>query len=643
MFDEDFDKNIPEEQKEILKRFREDLTSQPIRSLNKEESDIYAGAVFRAQQILPSFRDALAVLSPFMDATCSTAYTDQYARVGLSYWFFYLADAETRSMVVLHESMHILNSHFARAETQKVKPRMMNYAGDFEINTNLYTLPTIKNSLENFLIPSKYELPDFKTFEQYVSMIKDKMEEISKDSGNPSDGAEEIDQASQNNDSQSGSDSSSGSESGTDSSSSDASGSDSASSDSQQGNDSESSESGSSSSGEGGSESSDGSGSSQSGDNGDSQGGQGSQPSGYGNSYDDYVRKMNGEDSAGGTGSFEDLLNEEEGKGKCDGNHSKDGKGEPCDGSCDHSSEGDNDGEADGDSQGNNGNGEPEPNSSIDNYKRSMNSGGAKKKVNPPTRHCDDSTVKRSEAADKAGISKVSDIEQNIARNNTSVRIAEELNSGGRGSGASNDFLKLALKRMSPPKVDWRDLFRRAVANAYSASIMGQSYTSYKRVNRRYSQGSVIFPGTIDHSPTVTFAVDTSGSMGQEDFRRLLAEIEDIIKNAARQKNSLKVFSVDTTVKGIEPVSSVDKIKLRGGGGTDMSVAFAYVNLMKKKEMPNIVVLGTDGYTEWSSVEREIRQGSYHAIILVTQANAMNSVPQSLHSVAAVIDISEDN
>lgn len=627
MFDEEFEKTITPEQKEILGNFRKDLKDHPIRSLNKEEYEIYAGAIFRAQNILPSFRDALAVLSPFMDATCTTAYTDRYARVGLSYWFFYLADAETRAMVVLHESMHILNTHFVRAETLKVKPRMMNYAGDFEINTNLMTLPTIKGLMGSFLTPEKYDLPDFKTFEQYVAMLQDKIDEIKEDS-NPSDGSDEIDEAKKNSDSNS-SDSSDGE---TDDNSGESSSSESGDSGSEDG---ESSDSGDSSNSD-----SDGNGESAS-SSGDGESGSGNQPqqsSGYGSAYDDYVKKMQGEEPSGGSGSLDDLINEEEGKGKCDGNHNGEAGGEKCDGSCDHESDGN------GDSEGSNSDGgEPEPESSIDNYQRSMGSGGKKKVDKPPMRHCDDSTVKRSEAADEAGISKTSDIEQNIARNNTSIRVTEELNKAGRGNGASNDFLKLALSRMSPPQVDWRDLFRRAVANAYSASVMGQSYTSYKRVNRRYSQGSIIFPGTIDHSPTVAFGIDTSGSMGNEDFRRLLSEIEEIIKSAARQKNSLRVFSVDTTVKGIEPVSSVNKIKLHGGGGTDMSVAFAYINSLHKREMPNVVVLGTDGGTDWDSMEREIRKGKYHAIILVTQKYSMSQVPKTIHSVASVIDISSDN
>lgn len=637
MFDEKFEETLSDEQKKILENFRKDLKERPIRPLTKEEYEIYAGAIFRAQDMLPSFRDALAVLSPFMDATCTTAYTDKYARVGLSYWFFHLADAHTKAMVVLHESMHVLNSHFVRADSMKVKPHMMNYAGDFEINTNLYTLPAFKDTLEDFLIPQKFDLPDFKTFENYVGMLNDKLDDIEKSTGNPDDGSDAIDNASQPN--------SDGSPQSGDNSNGD---SDSGQQQSGESGNSQSSDSSQNSDGGEGSQSND-SGNGSPSDSGSGESGNSGQDqqsgSGYGESYDDYVRKMNdtGENKGSGSGgsSLDDLLNERNNKEqKCNGNHSGQG-GTPCDGSCDHDSNDQNqndsdkgDGNKDSDGSG--------KESSIDNYKRSIGN-NKKKKVSKPTRRCDDSTEKRSQAADDAGISRTSEIEQSIARNNTSARITEELNQGGRGSGSSNEFLKIALNRMLPPKVDWRELFRRAVSNAYSASVMGKSHNSYKRVNRRYSQGSIIFPGTIDHSPKAALGIDTSGSMGNEDFRSILSEIEDIIKNAARQKNSLKVFSVDTTIKGIQPVTSVKNIQLAGGGGTDMSVAFAYINSLEKRDKPDIMILGTDGGTLWESVEKQIRRdGNYHAIILVTQKYEFERVPKSLMSVASVIDISED-
>lgn len=663
-YDEKFEEGLPEEQKKILAQFRKDLATHPIRPLNKHEGEIYANSVFSAQQRVPSFRDALSILKPYMDATSSTAYTDRHARVGLSYWFFNLATADERVLAILHESMHVMNHHFNRAETMGLKPRMMNYAGDLEINTGLATIPAFAKPLENFLIPKHYGFPDFKSMEIYAGLLQEEVKEkIKEAAGDPDDGSDAIDNAQGEQDDSN--DPSDGNENGQDSGSGDSSqdgsgGSETGSESGSEGDSggSDSSSGGAESSGEGDSGgygskgSSGGSGSSGSGSSGGSGSdgtgsgnGSGQSSSGQGEAYDDYVRKAKGEGGSGGSGSLRDLVDEETGKkGKCSGKHSKSGNGEPCDGSCGcDPQDGDSGDSNDSDSSGNGSTGD-RTESSIDNYKKSIGGNPGKIKVKKPIRHCDDSTVKRSEAADNAGIPKTSTIEQNIARNNTAARVVEELNSGGRGSGTSSEFLKIALSMMTPPKVDWRDLFRSAVATAYSASVMGRTSTSYKRVNRRYSQGSIIFPGTIDHSPTVMFGIDTSGSMGGEDFRAVLSEIESIIKSAARQKNSLKVFSVDTTIQGVQPVSSVGKLKLVGGGGTDMSVAFDYINSLHKREVPSIFVLGTDGGTDWNSVERSIRESShsYHSIILVTQKSMFEHVPESLHQVATVLDISED-
>lgn len=636
--------DLSEEQQKVLERFQYDMSHSPVRKLSSLEREIYASSIMRAIEILPSFRDALALMSPFMDATSSTAYTDKYARVGLSYWFFYLADRDTRAVALLHESMHVLYNHFPRFSSLGITPMKGNIAGDLEINSNLSLLPKIKIILEDFILPDNKEMnfPYFKTLEQYSTLINDKLKENEKkkqekeekDSGDSSDGDSEQEQGSSqsgqgesqddSDSDESGEGSGQGQSQGSSDSDSQGEGTGQESSSNSQG-DSKGSGQGSSSNGQG---SSSGNESSEKGSSGGSPGksnddsGEVAEPSEHGNSYDDYVRRASGEKPVGSP-SLEEMMQ--------DNNDPQQGNGS---GGSDSSDSSNDDTQSDVDTSG----------GSFKGHEKSNNVGGPMKRVKPSYR-CDHSTPDRMDAADNAEVEKKSSTSQNIARRNTKARIVQEVNSKGVGNGSANEFLKVASAMMNPPKVDWRDLFRRAVARSYNNSIAGRSFDSYKRVNRR-GQGSIIFPGKVDYQPTAMFGVDTSGSMGKRDYENLLSEIEGIMKNGMRSKDALKTFCVDTEIKGIEMVRSVKDLKLTGGGGTEMAVAFRFVNSLPKKQQPDIFVLGTDGGLygdDWKNIYNLIRQGKYSVIILITSDYGMNNVPAYIRQVATLIDVSESD
>ena len=87
-----------------------------------------------------------------------------------------------------------------------------------------------------------------------------------------------------------------------------------------------------------------------------------------------------------------------------------------------------------------------------------------------------------------------------------------------------------------------------------------------------------------------------------------------------------------TTIGEIKTVKSVDDVEITGGGGTDMAVAFKYINSLSRRESPDIFILSTDGGTDWGKVEKEIDKMiiSYPPIILITSEYGMKLVPESL-------------
>ena len=220
---------------------------------------------------------------------------------------------------------------------------------------------------------------------------------------------------------------------------------------------------------------------------------------------------------------------------------------------------------------------------------------------------CGTSNDARSEAADEAGIERASDAEQSVAKKNTAARIVDELNKAKQaGNGHMEDFLQISLKNIKPPKVDWRNVFRRVLSTSQDNVTRGRQDYSYARVNRRMSGSKYIFPGMVQYVPTAMFGIDTSGSMSQSDYSATLPEVESIIKSVSKSRQPLRVFSVDTEISNVKTVNSVNKLDFKGGGGTEMSKAFVYVNSLSKKEKPDVFVLATDAglfAEDWKNIE----------------------------------------
>jgi len=567
---------------ELIEQLKDDLANHPQRKLTSTERDIYARAIIKAVSMVGAFRDALALLRPFMDATASTAYTDPYARVGLGYWFFHLLNKDQQATVLLHECMHVLNNHFVRsADLASMKnQQLFNMAGDFEINTVLSTVVFV--DLSEGILPDRkpYNYPPFKTMEQYAELLqKDqedredncqacKDEEAGKKPNSKQDQSSKKDGQDKKADDQEQSDGQAEEAGGND-------------------------------------------GSHDEGDTEDADGGEG---------------------DGGDTGSGADKPGGSQPGGTQPGNAP--GQGHTC-------GKGDGDGEGEGEGSGN---GQGQGSGQASGSGQGGSAEGNPVKGTDGGWGCEASTEDKEAAADAAGIQRASDVEQTLAKQNTAARIVEEKNQAGRSaSGAGDQFWDSLLRHLTPPKVDWRKVFRRIVASSVDAIVRGRSDYTFRRVSRRLQSKDFVFPGMVNYQPKIMLGMDTSGSMGNEDYQKALTEIEGILKEVARGKGAVSMFSVDTQVGNISPVTSVKKVRFTGGGGTVMAVAWQYVNSLPKAQKPDIFVLSTDGYIDWDDVETEIRAAPYKSVICVTQKGGFQSAPDSLKRIAPVLDISSDS
>ena len=148
------------------------------------------------------------------------------------------------------------------------------------------------------------------------------------------------------------------------------------------------------------------------------------------------------------------------------------------------------------------------------------------------------------------------------------------------------------IKDMTESVIDWRELLLQQIQSTIKNDF------SWSRPNRRSWHMDAILPGnkpgeTID----VCVAIDTSGSIGAEELKIFLSEINGIMESYDDYK--IKVWSFDTSVHNLQEFNqdnmrSIGEYEPAGGGGTDFMCNWEF---MKENEIePKKFIMFTDGY-----------------------------------------------
>lgn len=121
-----------------------------------------------------------------------------------------------------------------------------------------------------------------------------------------------------------------------------------------------------------------------------------------------------------------------------------------------------------------------------------------------------------------------------------------------------------------PPKVSWRTLLRRFVAN----SIKSGSKASWKKPSRRY--GDVQKGRIADRTISLTVVIDTSGSVDDGMLQQFMDEVTSIQK---AYKSVITVLECDAEVQREYRLKKYEKLKrdVRGRGGTSFKPPFKYI------------------------------------------------------------------
>lgn len=164
----------------------------------------------------------------------------------------------------------------------------------------------------------------------------------------------------------------------------------------------------------------------------------------------------------------------------------------------------------------------------------------------------------------------------------------------------SADF-SLSVAQSSRPKVRPEQLLRQAIARKVSKFRRGTDQQTFRRPSRRFNPNDeFIRPSYIKPTPNVTVVVDSSASMGSHDISLGLGMIDMAIKGM--QLGEVRVVSGDTDIRNDQKrVTKLADVDIKGGGGTDMGKIVDKVLDQKSSDLPDLVILVTDGGTAWPS------------------------------------------
>lgn len=182
-------------------------------------------------------------------------------------------------------------------------------------------------------------------------------------------------------------------------------------------------------------------------------------------------------------------------------------------------------------------------------------------------------------------------------RDEVAQAIQEQIAQKGQGS-VPEGWSRWANLQLTPPKVPWEQKLARACRNAVQTRAGASDFT-YRRTSRMqagvgYGPGIPRVAGLNEPVPRVWFAVDTSGSMGDEECAKAVSEGGGVLQTL---RGDVRYIAIDADIHTFEDVGSTAEMlkKLRGGGGTSFIPVFEKIGEVPRHDRPAILIYVTDG------------------------------------------------
>lgn len=164
------------------------------------------------------------------------------------------------------------------------------------------------------------------------------------------------------------------------------------------------------------------------------------------------------------------------------------------------------------------------------------------------------------------------------------------------GAGNVPGDIKRMIGKLTEPKMDWRQMIRVSLESTLVSDF------TFMTPNRKSQFANVVLPGMKrDQQIDICIALDVSGSIGDEDSRDFLSEVQGIMDQFENYR--IRVWCFDTQVSGYDEFTSDDgrsitEFEMTGGGGTDFMCNWYYME--ENDIVPDQFIMFTDG-EPWDS------------------------------------------
>jgi len=178
----------------------------------------------------------------------------------------------------------------------------------------------------------------------------------------------------------------------------------------------------------------------------------------------------------------------------------------------------------------------------------------------------------------------------------TDERIDRAIREGGILAGRMGGNIPRAISDVLEAKIDWKAVLREFV----SSSTKGKDEFTWRKMNKRQLANDIYLPSVEDETVgEIIYAVDTSGSISDEDLARVAGELASMCEMCTPER--VRVLWWDTEVHGEQifegDYANIAKmLKPVGGGGTRVTSVSDYI--IKKGITAECLIVHTDGYVE---------------------------------------------
>lgn len=182
----------------------------------------------------------------------------------------------------------------------------------------------------------------------------------------------------------------------------------------------------------------------------------------------------------------------------------------------------------------------------------------------------------------------LTNVEENIKEILVRASVASKM--AGDKAGSVPGDIQIYLDKLLKPKLPWKIILRRFIQ-----AFAKDDYT-FTRPNRRFFPKHILPGLKSEKLIDLAIAVDTSGSVTDEEFRRFVSETSGILK--MMQPDEMTLIQFDTHLKSVDTIKNLrdlTQVTFTGRGGTRIKPVLDWT----KENKPQLLLVFSDGEFVW--------------------------------------------